>query len=340
MHSEVEILPVYPSVNTKSCVDWMSTSEDMMPHYNQSNSNNSTDETILDDYSIVSTSELPEIEDNHGLDDDYYAQFIWPDDVDNDHNEYSSDDENDEKYLNKHLNYKQLNEINQLEQTTCQRSKRSNKKIKAQCQIKTKYAKSIRYNSHNKQLYIHHRLFKQVQLDPPSYHFLSTPSARTIEIKKFNEEVQNRRQVTVTANSHTHNQPVVHPPATNPPNQFRDYTINEHTIPNEPTFDDTMISFLLDMQNRDLSPNDYEMLLRLDERVQRKTLDNSLINKLQTIHVNETHLNDHCIICMEGYLLGQQLKILPCNHIFHINCIETYLKEFSTQCPLDNLPLI
>jgi len=82
------------------------------------------------------------------------------------------------------------------------------------------------------------------------------------------------------------------------------------------------------------------MLLRLDERVQRKTVDTNILNKLPTINANETYLNEQCTICMETYTLGQQLKLLPCKHIFHLNCIEIYLKEFSVQCPLDNLPLI
>jgi E3 ubiquitin-protein ligase RNF13 len=82
------------------------------------------------------------------------------------------------------------------------------------------------------------------------------------------------------------------------------------------------------------------MLLRLDERVQRKTIDTNILNSLQTITANETHVNDQCTICMENYILAQQLKLLPCKHIFHLTCIETYLAQFSNQCPLDNLPLI
>ena len=82
------------------------------------------------------------------------------------------------------------------------------------------------------------------------------------------------------------------------------------------------------------------MLLRLDERVQRKTIDKNVFNTLPTIHVDQTHLTDHCTICMEEYTLGQPLKLLPCKHVFHTNCIENYLKEYSVQCPLDNLPLM
>ncbi len=82
------------------------------------------------------------------------------------------------------------------------------------------------------------------------------------------------------------------------------------------------------------------MLLRLDERVQRKTVNANVLDTLPSIEVDQTHLDDQCTICMEKYNLGQQLKLLPCAHIFHLTCIETYLKEFSIQCPLDNLPLV
>jgi E3 ubiquitin-protein ligase RNF13 len=82
------------------------------------------------------------------------------------------------------------------------------------------------------------------------------------------------------------------------------------------------------------------MLLRLDERVQRRTLNTNVLESLPTIVVNESHVDEQCSICMEKYVLDQEMKLLPCQHIFHSTCIETYLKEFSIQCPLDNLPLI
>lgn len=88
------------------------------------------------------------------------------------------------------------------------------------------------------------------------------------------------------------------------------------------------------------SPNDYEMLLRLDEHLPRKTVDANVLDRLPTSNVDESHVNDYCTICMDPYTLGQQIKTLPCEHIFHVHCIETYLKEFSVQCPLDNLPLV
>lgn len=88
------------------------------------------------------------------------------------------------------------------------------------------------------------------------------------------------------------------------------------------------------------SPEDYEILLRLDERVQRKTVNTSVLNSLPNVVADEKYLDEICSICIENYLRGQTLKILPCSHVFHSDCIEKYLQEFSIQCPLDNLPLM
>jgi hypothetical protein len=180
---------------------------------------------------------------------DYYAQFSWPDDSDDDL-EYFYDEDNDDLYINNHLDRKQLNLIDHFEEKTIQRSKRSNKKMNAQRQIKTKYAKSIKYKSHNKQLYMHHRLFKQVQLDPPSRHYMPSGTPRSLEaIRPSVYEHHQQRQQPVSKNHNQSKQSATRP---EPSNQFREYTINEHNIPNEPSFDDAMISFLLEMQNRDL----------------------------------------------------------------------------------------
>lgn len=82
------------------------------------------------------------------------------------------------------------------------------------------------------------------------------------------------------------------------------------------------------------------MLLRLDDRVQRKTVNSNIIESLPVIDVDLLQLHDQCSICMENYQLGQRLRRLPCEHLFHSDCIERYLRDFSHQCPLDNLPLI
>ena len=181
-------------------------------------------------------------------DSDYFSQFSCPDDSDDDDDfwSYFHETSNDDVLLTDILNRQQLNELNSREENRYQRSKRSHKKINAQRQIKTKYAQSIKIHSHNKHLYIHHRIFKRVQLDPPSQNYISSSS----EVSRYSPA--DLRAI------RDQQQPKVSPPvrstvtSSQPVNQFREYTIQHSNIPNEPSFDDAMIRFLLDMQNRDL----------------------------------------------------------------------------------------
>ena len=132
--------------------------------------------------------------------------------------------------------------------------KRSHKKINAQRQIKTKYAQTIKINSHNKNLYMHHRLFKKVCLDPPSQNYL--PAESTVPLKtreQLQSVINERRYNKSSANNSNRNQSA--PPTTtsqNPNHGFQEYTVNENTMQRLVSFDDAMIAFLLEMQNRDL----------------------------------------------------------------------------------------
>jgi len=359
---EADIFPVCSSSGATKQSEFMTTTRNISPNRSRTNSNDSEEDSVLSDYIILPTSvslshpsntSSNEILDENNDDIDYLSQFICPTDSE-DESSYFSNDQNDDLFIENHFNKQKLNFINHLQDNGYQRPKRLNKKMNAQRQIKTKHAKSIKIKSHNKHLYIHHRLAKKVLLDEPSYHcipssepaplyspealrsiiyqyrhpynssylYYSTPSRKARQSKISNDTDIDESQISVAAY------------------QYREYTLNEYNIPDEPSYDDAMINFLLDMQNRDLSPEDYEMLLRLDERVQRKTINKNILDTLLTIDVNQTHLDEQCTICMEKYNLGQEIKLLPCTHIFHLNCIETYLQEFSIQCPLDNLPLI
>jgi len=169
-------------------------------------------------------------------------------------------------YIKNHLTKQQLDLVDRFEDKDYQRSKRSNKKMNAQRQIKTKHAKSIKIKSHNKHLYIHHRLAKKVLLDEPSYNCIpsteptrlyspeelrtivyqyrhpfnssyinySIPSRKARQSKISNETYIDESQINLAAY------------------QFREYTLNEYNIPDEDSYDDAMVNFLLEMQNRDL----------------------------------------------------------------------------------------
>ena len=42
-------------------------------------------------------------------------------------------------------------------------------------------------------------------------------------------------------------------------------------------------------------------------------------------------INDTCVICLEEFSPGQQIKLLPCKHGFHGECIDPWLSERSDQ---------
>ncbi len=194
---------------------------------------------------------------------DYLNEYICPTDSE-DESSYFSNETNDDVYLEQHLPQAKQNFVNNLQDNGYQRSKCSNKKMNAHRQIKTKHAKSIQIKSHNKHLYIHHRLAKKVSLDEPRYHcipsseskplysleelrslihqhrrtynssylFYSTPTRQNRQSKYSNETYINESQINLAI--------------------YQEYTLNEYNIPDETSYDDTMINFILDMQNRDL----------------------------------------------------------------------------------------
>jgi len=106
-------------------------------------------------------------------------------------------------------------------------------------------------------------------------------------------------------------------------------------------YDDLYIEFLISLQHREITPEDYEYLSRLDELIKKKTVNDALLNKFKSEHVNQKLLEqlngEVCGICLESYVLDQNIKHLPCKHTFHSDCIDQWLKNQSHCCPLDNM---
>ena len=49
--------------------------------------------------------------------------------------------------------------------------------------------------------------------------------------------------------------------------------------------------------------------------------------------------NEMCPICIEEYSENDQVKLLPCGHLYHPSCIEPWLTQKSTACPLCKLDI-
>ena len=85
------------------------------------------------------------------------------------------------------------------------------------------------------------------------------------------------------------------------------------------------------------SPCDYEILLQLDNSIDRSASQSS-IDKLKKIDFPTTEslpsLNSECLICLCQYTSPVTLCELPCGHMFHHCCAEKWFSEYNSFCPL------
>ena len=62
------------------------------------------------------------------------------------------------------------------------------------------------------------------------------------------------------------------------------------------------------------------------------TLDDEETNKLKKYKI-EKKLEENCSICMTEMDINQEACELPCNHHFHSECVEPWLKQYNYKCP-------
>uniref|UniRef100_A0A0G4H8Z1 RING-type domain-containing protein n=1 Tax=Chromera velia CCMP2878 TaxID=1169474 RepID=A0A0G4H8Z1_9ALVE len=113
--------------------------------------------------------------------------------------------------------------------------------------------------------------------------------------------------------------------------------------------------FLVSLQDRDITPEDYDRLLTAHEASNKKeTATQSSLQKLEewTLPADsnkETETKEDsgagvsdglligtaCLICLADFSVGDTVRKLPCGCVYHKNCIDTWLIERDKHCPKD-----
>lgn len=202
------------------------------------------------------------------------------------------------------------------------RPDRDRKVRKATRQVKDKHCRSVRNNKARRTLFVHHRVMKRMNLEDfrGDLHLPGPPGKEAPDY---------------LIRPGTSNLPRSRPA---PPPQNLAYAADQNNFAGDLPVD--VLNVLIALQHREVTPEDYEVLLRLDEGVAPKTLASGILQSFKTDRVDQSSLGQECAVCMEVYEIGQTRKFLPCGHAFHSNCIDTWLKNSSMNCPLDGLPVM
>lgn len=98
-----------------------------------------------------------------------------------------------------------------------------------------------------------------------------------------------------------------------------------------------------ELMSRDITPEDYEMLLLLDENVKPKfkRLTPEAASSLPHAVPSGNWVGDSCAICLQDLDAAEDLRSLPgCGHTFHAACIGQWLTTSRASCPIDSLDVL
>lgn len=96
----------------------------------------------------------------------------------------------------------------------------------------------------------------------------------------------------------------------------------------------------LELMYRDIKPEDFEMLSKLDESVPKTNIvEHSLIDRLPKMSPKECG-SEECGVCLAAWSAKDtSVAQLPCKHSFHIECIGKWLTTCKNACPLCSAPI-
>eukprot|EP00929_Paragymnodinium_shiwhaense_P114540 TRINITY_DN82995_c0_g1_i1.p1 TRINITY_DN82995_c0_g1~~TRINITY_DN82995_c0_g1_i1.p1 ORF type:complete len:507 (+),score=50.60 TRINITY_DN82995_c0_g1_i1:88-1608(+) len=96
---------------------------------------------------------------------------------------------------------------------------------------------------------------------------------------------------------------------------------------------------IIDLMYRDLSPEDFDMLLKLDESVAPKNIaKKAMVDRLPSLDSDRCE-SQQCGVCLADYEPNTTVTVLPCGHAFHAQCIGKWLTQCRDTCPLCAAPI-
>ncbi|KAK4488629.1 hypothetical protein RD792_004398 [Penstemon davidsonii] len=60
---------------------------------------------------------------------------------------------------------------------------------------------------------------------------------------------------------------------------------------------------------------------------------NDASNELASVVIEDNNDNGECTVCLSEFEPNEQLRFLPCSHVFHAECVDSWLLTSRT-CPL------
>lgn len=80
----------------------------------------------------------------------------------------------------------------------------------------------------------------------------------------------------------------------------------------------------------------FQLMMCIMERrkAQRHRLPKKFLKRLTLQKYEKGIYYDICAICLEHYIEGEKIRILPCNHAYHQKCIDPWLTKIRRDCPV------
>lgn len=96
---------------------------------------------------------------------------------------------------------------------------------------------------------------------------------------------------------------------------------------------------VIDLMYRDIKPEDFELLSKLDESLpKRNVAKRNIVDSLPRVHTHDCSATE-CGVCLSDWSVDAHAVELPCKHCFHLTCITKWLTQCKNACPICSAPI-